>query len=145
MKYNNLNDLTDGLIQYYIDEYYTPKKEEKDKTSNEVKKNDKSYNSNIYIGEDELNNELTILFALPGFKKENIDITTNGDLLIVSAEKEKTKSSNEINVYHFNQDITYKVRLSDEYLNGDFSCVFENGELKVQIKAKDTSRVITID
>lgn len=139
MAYKSVNDFTDDIIQKYLDEYYTPKKED---SCLGVSKN---CNSNIYIGEDEDKKELTLLFAFPGFKKEDIDITTSGNLLIVSAEKEKTKSSNEINVYHFNQDITYKVRLCDEYINGDFSCEFENGELKVQIKAKDTSRVITID
>lgn len=139
MTYKSVNEFTDDIIQKYLDEYYTLKKEDS------CSKVSKETNSNIYIGEDEEKKELTLLFALPGFKKDNIDITANGDLLIVSAEKEKTKSSNEINVYHFNQDITYKVRLSDEYLNGDFSCVFENGELKVVIEAKDNSRVITID
>lgn len=139
MAYKSVNEFTDDIIQKYLDEYFTPKKED---SSSKVSK---ETNSNIYIGEDEDKKELTLLFALPGFKKDNIDITTNGDLLIVSAEKEKTKSSNEINVYHFNQDITYKVRLSDEYLNGEYSCVFENGELKVVIEAKDNSRVITID
>lgn len=139
MAYKSVNEFTDDIIQKYLDGYFTPKKEDS------CSKVSKETNSNIYIGEDEEKKELTLLFALPGFKKDNIDITTNGDLLIVSAEKEKTKSSNEINVYHFNQDITYKVRLSDEYLNGDFSCVFENGELKVVIEAKDNSRVITID
>lgn len=139
MTYKSVNEFTDDIIQKYLDGYFTPKKEDS------CSKVSKETNSNIYIGEDEEKKELTLLFALPGFKKDNIDITTNGDLLIVSAEKEKTKSSNEINVYHFNQDITYKVRLSDEYLNGEYSCVFENGELKVVIEAKDNSRVITID
>ena len=139
MTYKSVNEFTDDIIQKYLDGYFTPKKEDS------CSKVFKETNSNIYIGEDEEKKELTLLFALPGFKKDNIDITTNGDLLIVSAEKEKTKSSNEINVYHFNQDITYKVRLSDEYLNGEYSCVFENGELKVVIEAKDNSRVITID
>lgn len=139
MAYKSVNEFTDDIIQKYLDGYFTPKKEDS------CSKVSKETNSNIYIGEDKEKKELTLLFALPGFKKDNIDITTNGDLLIVSAEKEKTKSSNEINVYHFNQDITYKVRLSDEYLNGEYSCVFENGELKVVIEAKDNSRVITID
>lgn len=139
MAYKSVNEFTDDIIQKYLDEYYTPRKE------NSCSKVSKETNSNIYIGEDEDKKELTLLFALPGFKKDNIDITTSGNLLIVSAEKEKTKSSNEINVYHFNQDITYKVRLCDEYINGDFSCEFENGELKVVIEAKDNSRVITID
>lgn len=144
MKYNNLNDLTDGLIQYYINEYY-PKNKENSESDEKTSETEKIHNPNIYIGEDQDNKELTLLFALPGFKKEDIDITTNGNLLIVSAEKEKIQRSNEINVYHFNRDISYKVRLCDEYINGDFSCEFENGELKVQIKAKNTSRVITID
>ena len=134
-----INEFIDDIIQKYLDEYFTPKKE--DSCSGVSKES----NSNIYIGEDKENKELTLLFAFPGFNKEDIDITTMGNLLKVTGEREKTQRSNEINIYHFNKDITYKVRLCDEYINGEYSCVFENGELKVVIKAKDNSRVITID
>ena len=94
--------------------------------------------TDIYTTKD---NKLFIELAVAGFGPNDIDIEIEGDLLIISGEKEPTEEKRTyIQEMISSRKFERKIKLRDEFLAGDIEAEFKDGILKISITAKETPK-----
>ncbi|AEV98621.1 heat-shock protein Hsp20 [Niastella koreensis] len=93
----------------------------------------------VNISEDE--KEFNVDLAVPGFKKDDIKIKINDDILTISAEN-KTESEEEKNKEYTRREYSYSAftrsfRLPDNIDSGHIDAHFEDGILKIKLPKTD--------
>lgn len=92
----------------------------------------------LNIAYDTVTENLHVDIILPGFSKDDIDIITEEDLIIVSGYTEYIENTLMYTRRDFSQnDFSQKIRIKPKYIGGDISASFDNGVLKLVVKPKD--------
>jgi HSP20 family protein len=96
----------------------------------------------VNVGETKDNFMLTV--AVPGMKKEDFDIRMEGNMLIISCEKEETKEEKEktfnrkeYNYSSFNRSFT----LPEDVMKEKIDAKYENGELKIMLPKTEKAKL----
>jgi len=118
---------TSILDDFFNDEFFLP-----------------SVNSNSHLDVYQEDNKYVVEVDLPGYKKEEINMSFNNDLLTIKAEhSEETKEDNKKYIYRSRSQsmFTRQIRFSNiEHENIDAK--FEEGVLKVTLPIKGISEVV---
>jgi len=75
---------------------------------------------------------VTLEMALPGFTKENIDISLDGDILTVSCKKEETQKNFTRREFSYN-DFTRSFNISEHLDKDSITSALNNGVLTIEI------------
>jgi HSP20 family protein len=88
----------------------------------------------------EKNDSYVISLAVPGFKKQDLKIDLDGNMLTVSSEKEESKEEtgkkftrNEYNFYSFSRTFTIPEDVKPDSIDANY----EDGELKIKMLRKE--------
>ena len=108
-------------------------------TSNKADLNDVSCcdccgNSLYNIGYKE--NKIVLELNLCGYKKENVSLTKNGNVLIVKAKAESSDVSYTVKGFELN-DIEQRFVLPEQFINGDIQSKLQNGLLTILIASNE--------
>jgi len=118
---------TSILDDFFNDEFFLP-----------------SVNSNSHLDVYQEDNKYVVEVDLPGYKKEEINMSFNNDLLTIKAEhSEETKEDTKKYIYRSRSQSTFtrQIRFSNiEHENIDAK--FEEGVLKVTLPIKGVSEVV---
>jgi len=118
---------TSILDDFFNDEFFLP-----------------SVNSNSHLDVYQEDNKYVVEVDLPGYKKEEINMSFNNDLLTIKAEhSEETKEDNKKYIYRSRSQsmFTRQIRFTNiEHENIDAK--FEEGVLKVTLPIKGVSEVV---
>lgn len=93
--------------------------------------------------------EFMVYVKVPGFDKKDIDLTIEGDELIIQAEKvyHPFIKGEETIIQDFNIDnINKRVKIPESFIKGDVKAFLYDGILKIYIKKnKDFTKIIEIE
>lgn len=142
---NNNNGTGIGNHQHHHRPKFTEKVENYYRSSENVYKLGPTtdyyqWNTNNHVNDFFLNfgpksNELYELnIDVPGYRAEDINITTKDNLLIVSGRQEAEQQSNK-NEPYYSLNFTNKYRLPDNVDKNNMSCVFKDRSSRLTIKA----------
>ena len=81
-------------------------------------------------------NKIVLELNLCGYKKENISLTKNGNVLIVKAEAENSDVSYTVKGFELN-DIEQRFVLPEQFINGDIQSKLQNGLLTILITSNE--------
>ena len=91
-------------------------------------------NSLYNIGYKE--NKIVLELNLCGYKKENVSLTKNGNVLIVKAKAESSDVSYTVKGFELN-DIEQLFVLPEHFINGDIQSKLQNGLLTILIASNE--------
>lgn len=81
-------------------------------------------------------NKIILEVNLCGYKKENVSLTKNGNVLIVKAKAESSDISYTIKGFELN-DIEQRFVLPEQFINGDIQSKLQNGLLTIVITSNE--------
>ena len=81
-------------------------------------------------------NKIVLELNLCGYKKENISLTKNGNVLIVKAKAENSDVSYTVKGFELN-DIEQRFVLPEQFINGDIQSKLQNGLLTILITSNE--------
>ena len=126
-----------GMIKYPFEDLLLD--ETTNSTSNSADLNNVSCcdccgNSLYNIGYKE--NKIVLELNLCGYKKENVSLTKNGNVLIVKAKAESSDVSYTVKGFELN-DIEQRFVLPEQFINGDIQSKLQNGLLTILIASNE--------
>ena len=81
-------------------------------------------------------NKIILEVNLCGYKKENVSLTKNGNVLIVKAKAESSDVSYTVKGFELN-DIEQRFVLPEQFINGDIQSKLQNGLLTILIASNE--------
>lgn len=81
-------------------------------------------------------NKIVLELNLCGYKKENVSLTKNGNVLIVKAKAENSDISYTVKGFELN-DIEQRFVLPEQFINGDIQSKLQNGLLTILISSNE--------
>ena len=104
---------------------------------------------NIKTDIEETDTEYKVEMDLPGFKKDEINIKIDGDMLIVSASKESVSEEKEKKKYICKErtvsEFSRALSLGSAIDTQNISASMDNGVLKIQLPKKEKSEDTIIE
>lgn len=126
-----------GMIKYPFEDVLFG--ETQNSTSNNTDLNNTSCctccgNSLYNIGYKD--NKIILEVNLCGYKKENVSLTKNGNVLIVKAKAENPEINYTVKGFELN-DIEQRFVLPEQFINGDIQSKLQNGLLTIVIASNE--------
>jgi HSP20 family protein len=96
------------------------------------------------VNVSETKDKFMVTLAVPGMKKEDFNIRMEGNMLIISCEKEETKEEKEktFNRKEYNySSFSRSFTLPEEILKDKIDALYENGELKLMLPKSEKAKL----